>query len=411
MKIWKILSLILITAIVSFQVQASTGDDANLTGGWKQIYDKKGILGFERSFPGTDIKEFKAVGFIEAKMEVIGEVLRDIPSFPMWMAKCKEAKILKEIDRNTKIFYNEVKTPWPIPNRGVIITNETKYDLETGRAVITFKAIKDDENFPVKKGRVQIVDLSGKYLMEFFGRDMTRVTYIHKADPAGNIPVSMANIESRLYPVINLKGLRKMVKMKKYQELGQKCEEHDLIESMLASDDTIEQITRRRVNEFVLEKEIINLVFEDKTIVQKIKKEKASFASIKNLIIDTCKTMLQDERIRAANRNKSLRDIMVVDKFFDDRVLARMISHDSRFVGLLLDDKDVMKKILTDRILLSRILDSKRLAKSITNNPELVSKMLYDKEFAESITKVLPDCKTIKDFRAVIKNYVDSNKG
>ena len=51
-----------------------------MTGGWTLIYSIDGISGHEKPVAGTEMKEFKADGFAEARMEVIGEILRVIPS-------------------------------------------------------------------------------------------------------------------------------------------------------------------------------------------------------------------------------------------------------------------------------------------------------------------------------------------
>ena len=79
MKLRKIVCLIVLFS-------ALTG--TSMAADWELIYNKEGISGFERTIPRTGIKEFKAYGFVEARMEVIGELLRDIPSYPQWTASC-----------------------------------------------------------------------------------------------------------------------------------------------------------------------------------------------------------------------------------------------------------------------------------------------------------------------------------
>ncbi len=64
--------------------------------------------------------------------------------------------------------------------------------------------------------------------------------------------------------------------------------------------------------------------------------------------------------------------------------------------------------VLTDKKLLNRLLDSSNLADIITGDSKLITKMVRDKKFAKTIARKLPECKTKKDFRRVIKEYVDS---
>lgn len=410
MKYLNVFATIIFVTFFTFQAQVLAGKKENPPSGWKQIHNKEEIIGFERALPFTEVKEFKAVGFVKARIEVISAVLRDVSSYPAWMPECKEANLLKEIDRHSIIFYNETKSPWPVKNRGAIIKSETSIDEETGRTTIGFKAIKDDEKYPVKKDVVQLDDLSGKYIIEFFGRDLTRITYTTQAHPGGNVPVYMANSSSRFYPVRTIKGLRKMVKIKKYIRLGKESEERKLIEAMISSPEMVERMSRNSINEFIFDPETINLVFEDKTIVNRIIQEQASFESIKNVMLTTCKTMLTDERIRKINRDKELRQIMAVDKIFEDKDLTALISKDENLLGLVLQDRNVMQKILTDRKLLAKILDSKSLAETITSDPELVLKILRDKAFKESLTHQLPSCNSMKEFRTIISKYVKSYK-
>lgn len=376
---------------------------------WELIYSKDGITGYEKKIPGTNMKEFKAYGFVEARMEVIGEVIRDIPSYSQWMAKCKATKVLKDIDRNTKIFFNETSVPWPVPNRGVIITNTTKYDLDTGRAVIKFKSLNSPE-YSIRKGLVQITDLEGEYLLEYFGRNMTKVTYKHRANPAGNVPMNVANYQSKLFPVINIKGLRKMVQIKKYQDLGTKCEEYQLIENMVKDPEAVKKISKNRLGEYFCNDEDINRIFQESSIITHIIKNKASFDSIKYLVIDSCKVLINDAEVRARYRNKSLRAVVDVDKFYNDRSLANLFVQDNQLISLILNDKDMLRKVLSDRILFEKILDSKRLAKSIANDPALVSKLVSDDELITKIKSNPRVFQTPDDLKMMIESRIEDYK-
>jgi len=381
----------------------SSGDD------WELIYSKDGITGYEKRIAGTDLKEFKAYGFVEARMEVIGEVIRDIPAYPQWMAKCKETKVLKDIDRNTKIFFNETSVPWPVPNRGVIITNTTKYDLDTGRAVIKFKSLNSPE-YQIRKGLVHITDLEGEYLLEYFGRNMTKVTYKHRANPAGSVPMKVANYQSKLFPVININGLRKMVQLKKYQDLGTKCEEYQLIENMVKDPAAVKVISKNRLGEYFYKEEDINRIFQDSNVITRIIKNKASFDSIKYLVIDSCKVLINDQEVRARYRNKSLRDAVNIDKFYNDRSLATLFVQDNQLISLILNDKDMLRKVLSDRILFGKILDSKSLAKSIANDPALVNKLVSDDEFIAKIKSNSKLFQSPADLKMMIESRIEDYK-
>ncbi len=222
MKIIKIVYLIILTILISIPAISSAGDTPGTKGNWKQISNEDGIQAFERAIPGQKIKEFKGVANIEAGIDVISEVLKDIPSYPLWMAKCKETRLLKKFNNDVIVYYHENKCSWPVGNRGIILKSKIIFNPSKGITEILFKAIKDDKKYPVKDGSVQGVDLGGKIISEFVSHEITKMTYISIADPGGNISASMANNESKQYLINNLEGLRKMVKLKKYHELARK---------------------------------------------------------------------------------------------------------------------------------------------------------------------------------------------
>ncbi len=410
MKFFKTADLIIIAVLLTIFGITSSGGASDKLENWEETYNYDGIVAYERSFPGEEIKEFKGVAEINAGIEVISAVLKDIPSMPLWAAKCKYTKIYKELENDGFIYYFETKSPWPISSRGIVMQSKTVFNPDTGITEILFKAIKDDENYPVSDDLVQMVDLKGKYIIEFISRNVTRMTYISKADPAGSLSISLAQNESKLYPVTNLEGLRKMVKLKKYIKLGRKSKIYDRVEAVVSSPEIIEKMSRHNINEFVLDPETVNMVLEDKSIVKKIISSKASRKSLKYCVLDSWKKMIVDERIRKVNQDKRLRKIIALDNLFQDKLLGNLILKDSELIGLMVNDSDLMIKILTDKNFLHKLLDSDSLAQTITGDMKLISKMASDKALAKTITQKLPECKTIRDFRGVIKQYVDANK-
>lgn len=87
-------------------------------GHWELIKSKDGIDTYRMKHPGTEVCTFKAVGFVYAKMETVGEVRQDIPAYPEWMASnSRNQPSSKTIDRNTYIFHAVIKTPFPYQDR------------------------------------------------------------------------------------------------------------------------------------------------------------------------------------------------------------------------------------------------------------------------------------------------------
>jgi hypothetical protein len=196
-------------------------------GGWTKIKDSNGIKLYERSVPGTDLMEYMAVTTMDAKMEVIGEALRDIPRYTKWLADCESASIQKKYDRNTFILHI-VQNPPIIEKRDIVLKNEAVYDYENGKAQITFYCT-DELKIPVEKKRVRITTMNGLFQMEYLGRNKTKFIYKLKVDPAGNISKKVAYSVMKNYPFNSLKDLKKIIHDGKYAELAKGTEEETQI--------------------------------------------------------------------------------------------------------------------------------------------------------------------------------------
>jgi hypothetical protein len=183
---------------------------------WTYLFIRDGIEVYRKTFPGTPVCAFKGVGVVDAEMSVVRSVLQDIPAYPQWMARCKESKILKAVDADTRIFYGVVDTPLPFKDRDMILRNTIVEDPDKGVAEIIFN-LSDQGIVPPRKKYFRVTNLSGKYILETVDCTKTRVTFVYQGDPGGNIPVTIANwLESQYYPHTIIMGLRKMVKQEKY---------------------------------------------------------------------------------------------------------------------------------------------------------------------------------------------------
>lgn len=258
-------------------------------GQWELINSQDGIDTYRMTHPGTEVCTFKGVGFVDAKIEVIGEVMRDIPAYSEWMAKFKKTTILKTIDRNTYVFHAVLKTPFPYQNRDFVIENQTKYNFNNGSALLTFRSAKD-YNFPEQSCCLRLTELEGEYYLEYFGRNKTRVTYQYRSHPGGNIPVGLANeIEIKHYPAITIAGLRKMVQKKKYIDAGLASPEHDMIEHMLDNKKDVANILKNRIGEYIIDPVLLNMLFEltiPKKIVDNVYTTRSDFASVRQGMVD-----------------------------------------------------------------------------------------------------------------------------
>ncbi|MFZ5568782.1 MAG: START domain-containing protein [Thermodesulfobacteriota bacterium] len=197
------------------------------TENWRLSKKQDGIWVYTRPSATCSFNEFKGIIIIDAGIEVVGMVLKDIPSFPLWMSDCQQSPIIEKNGRNDYIFYFVQHMPWPVENRDTVLQARTTIDWNAGYFQVDFHSIQDDRIPPQPDCiRMKVV---GRFLLEYIERRKTQVTYWIQADPYGSMPAVIANMISRKIPLETLQGMRKMVMDHRYeQRAAQSPEKLDL---------------------------------------------------------------------------------------------------------------------------------------------------------------------------------------
>lgn len=187
---------------------------------WTLAKEADGIKVYTRPVPGSAANEFRGIADIEAPLEVIVEIFKDIPSYTQWYGFCKEIKLLKQDTENHRVIYFVLKTMGPVKDRDFIVDTVENHDRQAGRDVVVLNAVKEDL-VPRKSRYVRMTDVSGSYVMTRVDHNRTHIVYTVKADPAGYIPAFVSNVMQKDQPYLTLKGLREMAgKDEYYQKAG-----------------------------------------------------------------------------------------------------------------------------------------------------------------------------------------------
>lgn len=183
--------------------------------GWYTEFNKSGITVYTRVVAGSDIKEFKGVGLIDAPVEVVNNVLDDIPNLANWMPDCLVSRIVEKKSNDYMVLYQVIKTPWPLNSRD--FTFETKITKDKDKIIRTVKAVPHS-SYPPSGNYVRITNMTGQWtLLKQDNGTRTLAIYQIKTDPAGNIPVAVANSTSKKLPYETLIRLRQQVQNSKYR--------------------------------------------------------------------------------------------------------------------------------------------------------------------------------------------------
>jgi hypothetical protein len=212
----KIFSIIVVyLVILSFLVAMPAGVMA--ASDWKLAIQKNGIDVSTRPVAGSDLDEFMGSADIDASIDVVYAVLKDIPAATQWMADCKENREIRKIDELTSVQFNVTKAPWPVSDREALCIVTEKKDEKTGKITIEFHETNDPP-VPVGKGNVRMPEISGQWVLTPINRDHTKVIYTVKSNPGGSLPKALANMKSKDIPYNTLMGLKMMVKKDKYKK-------------------------------------------------------------------------------------------------------------------------------------------------------------------------------------------------
>ncbi len=338
---------LLFIMIILFSVSMLSLADAGAAESWSMVKNSSGIKVYERSVPGTDLMEYMAVTTIDEKMEVIGEVLRDVPKYNNWIADCYGAQVEKKYDRNTMVIYMVLRPPI-IEERDITLKDKTIYDWDNARANISFTAT-EEVKIPLEQGRVRVTVMKGVFDMEYLGRDRTKFIYRLLVDPAGSIPKKVAYAVMKSYPYDTLKKLRTMVPNKKYSDAARGTEEEGAIESRIKNEAYIRKALATRLTKFVKDKGALQgIIAADRDNIKNIMASGGSYASVERATTNFFLTLAENyivtgkERLLAEKLNITGKERIIKEKLIKDQdmiaEITDLIVSDCDAVGTLVDD-------------------------------------------------------------------------
>jgi hypothetical protein len=199
---------------------------------WKYVRTRDGIDIYTAVVTGSSIYACKGVAVMNARIEEVAELIRDVPAVPEWIPDMKVARILSKQDNYHMLVYNVLHLPWPLKDRDFVVESKVKLDLAKGKVDICADALSDPP-MPLNKELVRITRMQIRYFLEYIDREHTRVTLTSWSDPAGYLPAAIVNLVATKLPYDSLDGMRRMLKREKYVELGRVSGERPLVEEQI----------------------------------------------------------------------------------------------------------------------------------------------------------------------------------
>jgi len=163
--------------------------------GWTKAAEVDGITVFTRDRPGSEVKELKAVGTIDAPADAVWKVIRDYPRYRERMPYTEAAEVVATEEGGKLIwFYSRVAAPF-VAKRDYTLKIVDESDWKDGKGFLKSSwTLAGDRGPPPQPGVVRLKINIGSWLLE--PRDdgrRTFVTYALYTDPGGSVPKFLVN--------------------------------------------------------------------------------------------------------------------------------------------------------------------------------------------------------------------------
>ena len=212
----RITGLVLITQTVGLMVLGPVY--AGQEGEWREVMRQDGVEVWSREVQGSENEEVRGSLIINAPVAALEWVIDDVPASVRWLPSCREARVIRKIDDNSREILFITDMPWPMADRESLLMTEKHEDGATGGVVIGFRSVNDPA-VPVGKDNVRMQDVKGRWVLTPEGGDKTRVSYLVKGGPGGSVPVYLANAAGRDLTFRTLTGLRSFLLKDRTDEL------------------------------------------------------------------------------------------------------------------------------------------------------------------------------------------------
>src|SRR5215475_7118577 len=182
---------------------------------WKLSAREKDVVIYSRLRPGSPLKEFKAVGSIDAPTRTVSAVIDDFQNYPKFMPYMTECRLIKR-DGDSIVGYQRL-SPKICADRDYTLRVWKKSSPGADGLVFTSHWSPANElGPPEKKGVVRVKICEGKWVLEPDGAMKTRATYFIYTDSGGFIPSFLANRISLTGITKLFTALRNQVKDPRY---------------------------------------------------------------------------------------------------------------------------------------------------------------------------------------------------
>src|SRR5947208_9279501 len=205
------MSILLAGCPTAFAAEESISSDYY----WKLSAQEKNVVIYSRPRPASPLKEFKAVGPIDAPTYAVCAVIDDFQNYPKFMPFTTECRLIKR-DGDSMVGYQRLSPKVCADRDYTLRVWKRSWPGSDGRVFMSQWSPANDLGPPETKGVVRVKVCEGKWLLEPEGITKTRATYSVYTDSGGFLPSFIANHVSLTGISGLFAAIRKQVKDPKY---------------------------------------------------------------------------------------------------------------------------------------------------------------------------------------------------
>jgi hypothetical protein len=175
--------------------------------GWTRVAEEDGIVVTSRPSERSPLPIFRGTGLVDAPVLAVLAVVTDAERHHEWIFACSASALLAQTSAATGVVYNRTDTPWPVPDRDVVLDSRVEIVDGEREVMVRFSATTHAER-PPEHGVVRMTYLEGHYHLWAEDDAHTRVEYQVDSNPGGSLPTWLATRGTREMPLETLRSLR-----------------------------------------------------------------------------------------------------------------------------------------------------------------------------------------------------------
>lgn len=177
---------------------------------WEFKREQEGIQVYTADREGSGFKHFKATATVEANLEQMKAIFRDISNMHTWYDSVAENRLLQKIDVNEAIYTLILDMPWPVKDRASVIRAKME-TFDNGFEVRT-QYDNSIKNPLSPEDYVLVHDIGSSWIVKSIDDKHVSITHQGYMDPAGSVPAWLAENSVEKGPIKTIQNLRKAVR-------------------------------------------------------------------------------------------------------------------------------------------------------------------------------------------------------